>query len=82
MFLQDLAGPRQSRIVVLDLPPLLTGHDVISVLPQIDCVLLVAAVGTSKVSEIEECYKYLQATSVVRFVLNKAPQSKSTAAYY
>jgi Mrp family chromosome partitioning ATPase len=81
-FLQDLPGHGQSRIVILDLPPLLSGHDVISVLPQIDCVLLVAAVGTSKVSEIEECYKYLQSTNVVRVVLNKVPKSARTYAYY
>jgi len=81
-FLQDLAGQGRSRIVILDLPPLLAGHDVLSILPQVDCVLLVAAVGTSKVSEIEDCYKYLQATDVVRFVLNKAPESAARYAYY
>jgi protein-tyrosine kinase len=72
-----------SRIVILDLPPLLTGHDAISIVPEVDCVLLVAAVGISKVSEIEECKKYLQGSDLVRFVLNKAPVS-STAylAYY
>ena len=80
MLLQDITGHGQSRIVILDLPPLLTGHDVISILPQVDCVLLVAAVGTSKVSEIEECNKYLQATDVVRFVLNKAPESTTGTA--
>jgi protein-tyrosine kinase len=80
--LQDVMGLGQSRIAILDLPPLLTGHDVISILPQVDCVLLVAAVGTSKVSEIEECKKYLQATDVVRFVLNKAPESTTRYSYY
>jgi Mrp family chromosome partitioning ATPase len=80
--LQDVTGLGQSRIVILDLPPLLTGHDVISILPQVDCVLLVAAVGTSKVSEIEECKKYLQATDVVRFVLNKAPEPTTRYSYY
>jgi protein-tyrosine kinase len=80
--LQDITGPGQSRIVIFDLPPLLTGHDVISILPQVDCVLLVAAIGTSKVSEIEECNKYLQATDVVRFVLNKVPESTTTRYSY
>jgi protein-tyrosine kinase len=80
--LQEIAGDG-SRIVILDLPPLLTGHDAVSILPEVDCVLLVAAVGTSKVSEIEECKKYLQGTALLRFVLNKAPVSSSTyAAYY
>jgi protein-tyrosine kinase len=82
MLLQDVTGPGQSRIVILDLPPLLTGHDVISILPQVDCVLFVGAVGTSTVSEIEECNKYLQGTDVVRFVLNKAPESTARYAYY
>jgi protein-tyrosine kinase len=83
VLLQDISGHGQSRIVILDLPPLLTGHDAISILPHVDCVLLVAAVGTSTVSEIEECNKHLQATDVVRFVLNKVPASTTRyAAYY
>jgi protein-tyrosine kinase len=83
MLLQDIAGHGQSRIAILDLPPLLMGHDAISILPQVDCVLLVAAVGTSTIGEIEECNKYLQATEVVRFVLNKVPpQSAARYAYY
>ena len=83
MLLQDIAGYGQSRIVIVDLPPLLTSHDVISILPQIDCVLLVAAVGTSTVSEIEECNKHLQMTDILRFVLNKVPESSTSyAAYY
>jgi len=79
--LQDITGYGQSRITILDLPPLLTGHDVITILPQVDCVLLVAAVGTSTISEIEECNKYLQETDVVRFVLNKVAASEAAYAY-
>ena len=79
--LHDVAGHGQSRIVILDLPPLLTGHDAISILPQVDCVLLVTAVGTSKISEIEECNKYLQATDVVRVVLNKVSVSDPITRY-
>jgi protein-tyrosine kinase len=48
----------------------------------VDCVLLVAAVGTSTVSEIEECNKHLQATDLVRLVLNKAPESTTRYSYY
>ena len=40
---------RDYQIIILDLPPILSSDDVIAVLPQIDCVLLVAAVGHSKV---------------------------------
>jgi len=80
--LQDLATCQQSRVVIFDLPPLLTSHDVISILPQVDCVLLVAAVGVSKISEIQECYRYLQEADVVRFVLNKVPESLTKYVYY
>ena len=80
--LQSLAHAKQSRIVILDLPPLLTAHDSLSILPQVDCVLLVAAAGTSRVSEIEDCKKYLHATDVIRVVLNKAPESSKKYVYY
>lgn len=80
-FLQELTGYGQSRIVVLDLPPILTSHDVITVLPQVDCILFVVGVGVSKISDVEECDKYLEAANVLRIVLNKAPLSKTASAY-
>lgn len=77
--LQAIKRDYRSRIVILDMPPMLTGDDVIAILPQIDCVVLVAAVGTSTVSEIKQCSKHLQASEVVRLVLNKTPET--TIAY-
>lgn len=79
-FLRDIA--QQSGIAVLDLPPLLTGHDVIAILPQVDCVLLVTAVGISKVSEIKDCIKYLETTNLARVVLNMVPESMTGYTYY
>jgi protein involved in polysaccharide export with SLBB domain/Mrp family chromosome partitioning ATPase len=58
--LRDLRQEFQSRIIILDLPPMLLGDDVIAILPHVDCVLLVAAVGTSTVQEIEECKRHLR----------------------
>ncbi len=71
-----------SNVVIIDLPPILTSDDVIAILPQIDCVLLVAAAGLSKTAEIVECTKHLQSTDVVRVVLNKATESGSHNYYY
>ena len=70
----------RSCTIIVDLPPMLVSDDVIAILPQLDCVLLVAAVGSSKISDIEECNKHLQSTEVVRLVLNKVPQE--SAHYY
>lgn len=78
--LQDIKRDFRNSIVIIDLPPVLMGDDVISILPQIDCILFVAAAGTSTVSDIKESNKHLESTSVVRFVLNKS--SELPASYY
>lgn len=81
-FLDSLSHHARSQISVIDLPPILTGHDAISILPHVDCVLLVTAVGTSKASEVEQCKKYLQSTDTVRVVVNKVPLAKTHGYYY
>jgi Mrp family chromosome partitioning ATPase len=60
-----------SHIVIIDTAPMLAADDFLTVLPQMDCVLLVGAVGTSTVSDIEHCKRHLQSANVVRVVLNK-----------
>jgi Mrp family chromosome partitioning ATPase len=80
--LEKASGQSPSRITIVDLPPLLAGHDAISILPLVDCVLMVAAVGTTKIKEISECNKYLEGSNVVRFVLNKASEAIATYVYY
>jgi protein-tyrosine kinase len=79
--LQDVRRDYQSHIVILDLPPILSGDDVIALLPQIDCVLLVAAVGVSKISEVEECNRHLQSSHLIRLVVNKATDANSKYYY-
>lgn len=68
--LQDLRA--NYRTIIIDLPPVLSSDEVIAVLPLLDCILLVAAVGHSKTSEVEECIRHLQSSQIVRVVLNKA----------
>jgi Mrp family chromosome partitioning ATPase len=69
-----------SHVVVLDMPPILTSDDVISILPQLDCALLVAAVGVTTMSDIEQCNRHLHSAEVVRVILNKS--ADTTAGYY
>jgi MinD-like ATPase involved in chromosome partitioning or flagellar assembly len=80
--LERITRPSAGRITIVDLPPLLIGHDAISIFPHVDCVLVVAAIGTTKVAEIKECNKYLEATEVIRFVLNKVPEATEPYIYY
>jgi protein-tyrosine kinase len=72
--LQILKREFRSRIVIFDMPPLLLGDDVISVLPQMDAVLLIVGVGQTSASEIKECHKHLQNTPVVRVVVNRVTE--------
>jgi Mrp family chromosome partitioning ATPase len=78
--LQDIKRSFPRHLVIMDLPPLLTSDDVIALLPQIDCVLLVAAVGTTTISEVKECNRHLQTSAVLRIVLNKS--AEPTAGHY
>ena len=71
-----------SQTIILDLPPILSGDDVIAILPQIDCVLFVAAVGTTTVSQIKECNKHLKSAEIVRMVLNKVPETSANYHHY
>jgi protein-tyrosine kinase len=80
VMLQDIKNDYQSSTIIVDLPPMLVSDDVIALLPQLDCVLLIAAAGKSTIAQIEECNKHLQSTEVVRLVLNKA--AERTRSYY
>jgi protein-tyrosine kinase len=78
--LQTIKRDFRSRIVIFDLPPMLLGDDVISILPRMDAALLVAGVGSTSVSDLKECQKHLQRTPVVRVVVNKA--TETAGSYY
>ena len=74
-FLQSIRREFASHTVIFDLPPVLASDDTIAFLPQADCALLVAAIGTSTIQQIEECQRHLQAKKIIRTVVNKLPVS-------
>jgi protein-tyrosine kinase len=80
--IQTIKREFRSRIIILDLPPILTGDDVLSILPHLQSVLLIAEAGSSSVSEIQECTKHLKATPVVRVVVNKITEREPTSPYH
>jgi protein-tyrosine kinase len=81
--LQAIKRDFRSRIVIFDLPPMLIGDDVISILPRMDAVLLVAGVGTTSASDIKECQKHLSRSNLVRVVVNKVTDAADAYhAYY
>lgn len=78
---QTLTREYRSRTIIIDLPPILAGDDVLSLLPQLQSVLLVAGAGTSSLSDIKECSKHLKATPIVRVVVNKITEHEPRAPY-
>jgi capsular exopolysaccharide synthesis family protein len=78
--LQTIKRDFRSRIVIFDLPPILLGDDVISILPRMDAAILVAAVGATSVYDIKESQKHLQRTPTIRVVVNKV--TETTESYY
>ena len=63
------------HIVIVDTAPMLATDDFLTLLPMIDCVLLVGAVGVSTISDIENCKRHLHADTIVRVVLNKTREN-------
>lgn len=77
----DLRARYASRIVIFDLPPLLSTDDAIAVLPKMDCILMVVANGMNTKQEIEESLHHLPAANLIGTVLNKA-EAEPRAYYY
>ncbi len=59
-------------LMIFDMPPMRAGGDTIGFMGQVDCVLLVAAAGSTTVSQVDICEQELAAqTNVLGVVLNK-----------
>jgi Mrp family chromosome partitioning ATPase len=69
--LQTIKRDFHSHIAIFDLPPMLIGGEVISILPQMDAVLLIASAGVTTANEIQECRKHLKSTPIMRIILNR-----------
>jgi hypothetical protein len=79
--IKELRDRYEERIVIFDLPPILAGDDVISVLPNIDCVLMVIGNGMVSTSELEDSIRHLHGAQLIGTVLNKA-EIKAPQYYY
>ena len=79
--IRDLRERYQDRIVIFDLPPMMAGDDVMAVLPNIDCVLMVVGNGNSTRREIEESMRHIPADRLLGVVLNKA-EAATRQGYY
>jgi len=80
--IKELRERYESRIVIFDLPPVLTTDDAIALIPQIDCVLMVVANGMSTKREIDLSLRHLQPEKLIGTILNKSEIEKMNYYYY
>lgn len=67
----DLKHRYTSRVILFDLPPLLSGADVLAFSPLLDAILLVVEAGRTQAEEIERSLAFLAGVPVIGTVLNK-----------
>lgn len=75
-------GEFGARIVIFDMSPLLGCDDAIAFLPRIDCALMVAASGSTRVADLSEARRILGRSKLLGTVLNKAPDVMPGNNYY
>jgi len=69
---EDMKSRYHSRIIIFDLPPVLTSADALAFSPYVDAALLVVEDGATRKQDVERAIELLSSTNIVGTVLNKA----------
>ncbi len=73
----------EPHVVLVDLPPMLSGDDALSFLSNVDCALLVVAAEETSIPQIDVCERELAGkTNFLGVVLNKCRYSPESHGYY
>jgi capsular exopolysaccharide synthesis family protein len=73
----DMKSRYHSRIIIFDLPPLLSSADALAFSPYVDAALLVVEEGVTQKEDLEHAVDLLSSTNIVGTVLNKAEPKTS-----
>jgi len=69
---EELKTRYSSRIILFDLPPLLSVADTLAFSPYVDAALLVVENGKTQAEDLKRAIGLLQGTNVIGTVLNKS----------
>ncbi len=69
---REMKSRYHSRIIIFDLPPVLTSADALAFAPYVDAALLVIEEGLTQKQDVERAVELLGNTNIVGTVLNKA----------
>jgi Mrp family chromosome partitioning ATPase len=73
----ELRARYPERIIVYDLPPVLSADDALSFAPLVECGLVVVAEGRTRRADLTRTVELLHKTPLVGTVLNRAAQAPS-----
>lgn len=76
---QELKNRYPSRIVIFDLPPVLSAADALAFSPYVDAAILVVEEGGSDRDEVQRAAEMLSSTQLIGTVLNKSREAASSA---
>jgi len=69
---EELKIRYERRIILFDLPSVLTNGDAMAFSPLVDCALLVVEEGETRVSDVRRALDYLRSTNILGVVLNRS----------
>jgi exopolysaccharide/PEP-CTERM locus tyrosine autokinase len=69
---EDMKSRYHSRIIIFDLPPVLSSADALAFSPYVDAALLVIEEGVTRKQDVERAVDLLSSTNIIGTVLNKA----------
>ena len=73
--LREMEARLDPEVVIYDTPPMLVFDDLMTLLPQVDCVLMVAGGGVTKASDLRRCAKLLEDRApILGIALNRAEE--------
>lgn len=78
----ELKNRYSDRIIIFDLPPILEIDDAVAFLPLLDCSVLVAAEGSTSISQLEECASIISSSRNLGVIYNKSTTKDSSYTNY
>jgi non-specific protein-tyrosine kinase len=66
-----MKGRYPERYVLFDVPPILTGADVLTLAPLVDYIIVVVQAGKTSMDEVKKAVQFLPKEKILGFVLNR-----------
>jgi capsular exopolysaccharide synthesis family protein len=78
----ELRDRYPDRLVLFDMPPVLSSDDVIAFMPYVDAIMLVVEEGRTTSEQLTAAYDLLDGDKILGTVLNKSTDSSTGRGYY